>query len=96
MHDQCANKTSKTDGRVDDLRLPTFYTQKDTQTDGGKADFSVPATNIHFAGHNHISTKYKFNQYKITSFRQWLCEKAASGLERILCRVLVKKNSRKA
>ena len=29
-------------------------------------------------------------------FRQWLCGKAASGLERILCRVLVKKKFRKS
>ena len=28
-------------------------------------------------------------------FQQWLCGKAASGLEGILCRVLVKRNPRK-
>ena len=38
-----------------------------------------------------IARKDSFLSHRCPLFRQWLCEKAASGLKRIMCGVLVKR-----
>ena len=51
---------------------------------------ALHVTEIHFS-----SSFVTVFQIRFSGFRQWLCGKAVTGLERILCGVMVKKNSRR-